>query len=128
MPNSVLRRRNASLSKNTCRRPSAEKTSLPIARKSLASRVATITNFRRLLCRSMPTTNPWCRSGGKWWPPIGARLVWSRLRSAEIETVKVHDFIPHCDKVAQELLLGVRASVYFRQGPKLRICTEDQID
>ena len=34
-------------------------------------------------------------------------------RSGEVETVKVHDFIPHRHKVVQELLLGVLTAVDF---------------
>ena len=41
------------------------------------------------------------------------------FKSREVETVKVHDFVPRCHKVVQELLLGVLASVDFRQGPEL---------
>jgi hypothetical protein len=47
------------------------------------------------------------------------------LRSSEVETVKVHDFVPHRYKVAQELFLGVLTSVDFGQGPELGIRTED---
>ncbi len=47
------------------------------------------------------------------------------LRSGEVETVKVHDFVPHRYKVMQELLLGVITSVDFRQGPELGVRTED---
>ena len=47
------------------------------------------------------------------------------LRSGEVETVKVHCFIPHCYKVVQELLLGVLTSVEFRQGPELGVRAED---
>ena len=50
------------------------------------------------------------------------------LRSGEVETVKVHDFVPHRHKVMQELLLGVFTSVDFRQSPELGVGTEDQID
>ena len=44
---------------------------------------------------------------------------------SEVETVKVHDFVPHHYKVVQELLLGVLTSVDFRQGPELGVRTED---
>jgi hypothetical protein len=47
------------------------------------------------------------------------------LRSGEVETVKVHDFVPHLYKVVQELLLGVLTSVDFCQGPELGVRTED---
>ncbi len=47
------------------------------------------------------------------------------LRSSEVETVKLHDFVPHRYKVVQELLLGVLTSVDFRQGPELGVRTED---
>ena len=50
------------------------------------------------------------------------------LRSGEAETVKVHDFVPRRHKVVQELLLGVRAGVDFRQGPELGVRTEDEVD
>ena len=50
------------------------------------------------------------------------------LRSGEVETIKVHDFVPHRYKVAQELLPGVLTSVDFRQGPELGVRTEDQVD
>ena len=50
------------------------------------------------------------------------------LRSGEVETVKVHDFVPHHYKVVQELLPGVLTSVDFRQGPELGVRTEDQVD
>ena len=47
------------------------------------------------------------------------------LRSGEVETVKVHDFVPHRYKVMQEQLQGVLTSVDFRQRPELRVGTED---
>src|SRR5208283_4761708 len=50
------------------------------------------------------------------------------LRSGEVETVEVHDFVPHRYEVVQELLLGVLTSVDFRQGPELGVRTEDQVD
>src|SRR5512136_1168150 len=50
------------------------------------------------------------------------------LRSGEVETVKVHDFVPRRYKVVQELLMGVFTSVDFRQGPELGVRTEDQVD
>jgi hypothetical protein len=46
-------------------------------------------------------------------------------RSSNVETVKVHDFVPYLYKVVQELLLGVLTSVDFRQGPELGVRTED---
>jgi hypothetical protein len=49
-------------------------------------------------------------------------------RSGEVETVKIHDFVPHHYKVMKELLLGVVTSVDFRQGPELRVRAEDQVD
>jgi hypothetical protein len=39
----------------------------------------------------------------------------------EIETIKVHDFIPYCDKVVQELPLRVFTSVDFYQGSELGV-------
>ena len=50
------------------------------------------------------------------------------LWSGEVETVKVHDFVPRRYKVLQELLLGVSTCVDLRQGPKLGVRTEDQVD
>ena len=47
------------------------------------------------------------------------------LRSGEVETVKVHDFVPHRYKVILEQLQGVLTSVDFRQGPELGVGTED---
>ena len=47
------------------------------------------------------------------------------LRSGEVETVEVHDFVPYRYKVVQELLLGVLACVDFRQRPELGVRTED---
>jgi hypothetical protein len=47
------------------------------------------------------------------------------LHSGEVETVKVHDFVPHRYKVLQELLLGVLPRVDFRQGSELGVRTED---
>jgi len=46
-------------------------------------------------------------------------------RSSEVETVKVHDFVPHHDKVVQELLLRVLTAIDFRQGPELGVRTKD---
>ena len=43
------------------------------------------------------------------------------LRSGEVKTVKVHDFVPHRYETMQELLLGVLTSVDFRQGPELGV-------
>jgi len=48
-------------------------------------------------------------------------------RSCKIETVKVHDFVPHRDKIVEELLLRVLTSVNFRQGPELGVGTEDEV-
>jgi hypothetical protein len=47
------------------------------------------------------------------------------LRSGEVESVEVHDFVPHRYEVMQELLLGVLASIDFRQGPELGVRTKD---
>ena len=47
------------------------------------------------------------------------------IRSSEVETVKLHDFVPRRYKVVQELLQGVLTSVDFRQGPELGVRTED---
>ena len=43
------------------------------------------------------------------------------LRSGEVETVEVHDFVPRRDEVVQELLVGVLASIDFRQGAELGV-------
>jgi hypothetical protein len=37
--------------------------------------------------------------------------------SVEFETVDVHDLIPGCHKIVQELFLGVGAGVDFGKGP-----------
>jgi hypothetical protein len=50
-------------------------------------------------------------------PPIQKQSTKFMLRSGEVETVKVHYFIPRCNKIVQELLLGVLTSVDFRQRP-----------
>ena len=55
-------------------------------------------------------------------------LAWERVLSSEVEAVKVHYLIPRRYEVAQELLLGVIACVDFRQGPELRVRTEDEVD
>ena len=47
------------------------------------------------------------------------------LPSGKVESVKVHDFVPHRHKVVQKFLLGVLTSVDFRQGPELGVRTED---
>ena len=49
-------------------------------------------------------------------------------RSGEVETVKVHDFVPCRHKIVQELLPGVLTSVNFRQSPELGVGTEDQVN
>jgi hypothetical protein len=43
------------------------------------------------------------------------------LRSGDVETVKIHYFVPHHYKVVHELLLGVRTCVDFRQSPELAV-------
>ena len=50
------------------------------------------------------------------------------LRSGEVVAVKVHYFVPHCDKVVHELLLGVLTGVDFRHGPELGVRAEDEVD
>ena len=47
------------------------------------------------------------------------------LRSGEVETVEMHDFVPHRYEVLQELLLGVLTSIDFRQGPELGVRAEN---
>ena len=49
-------------------------------------------------------------------------------RSGKVKTVKVHDLVPHQDKVLQELLLSILTSVDFNQGPELGIRTEDEVE
>src|ERR1035437_9430924 len=49
------------------------------------------------------------------------------LRSGEVETVEVHDFVPRRYEVVQELLLGVRTTIDSRQGPELGVRTEDEV-
>src|ERR1035441_10130519 len=49
------------------------------------------------------------------------------FRSGEVETVEVHDFFPRGYEVVQELLLGVRTSIDFRQGPELGVRAEDEV-
>ena len=39
----------------------------------------------------------------------------------EVETVKVHNFVPHRYEVAQELLLGVLTCVDFRKSAELGV-------
>ena len=50
------------------------------------------------------------------------------LRSGEVEAIKVHHLVPGRYEVLDKLLLRVRASVDFRQGPELGVRTEDEID
>ena len=50
------------------------------------------------------------------------------LRSGEVEAVKVHYLVPRRYEVVHELLLGVLASVDFRQGPELGVRTENEVD
>jgi hypothetical protein len=50
------------------------------------------------------------------------------LRFSEVETVKIHDFVPGRDKVVQELFLRVVTSVDFCQGAQLGVRTEDQVN
>ena len=50
------------------------------------------------------------------------------LRPGEVESVKVHNLIPHRYKVVHELLRGVLTCVDFRQGPELGVRTEDEVD
>ena len=49
-----------------------------------------------------------------------------RLR--EVEAVGVHHLGPGRHEVLHELLLRVRAGIDFREGAKLRVRTEDQVD
>jgi hypothetical protein len=55
-------------------------------------------------------------------------IISNDLRSGEVETIQVHDFVPRRDKVVQELLLEVLTCVDFRQCPELGVRTEDQVD
>src|ERR1700722_10214814 len=49
-------------------------------------------------------------------------------RSGEVEAVRVHHPGPRLDEVLRKLLLGVRASIDFRDGAELGMRTEDQVD
>jgi hypothetical protein len=59
-----------------------------------AGRCTLVTHEPRLLADRF---SPLCQKPSKTFMP----------RSGEVETVKVHDFVPHRYKVVQELLLGV---------------------
>src|SRR5262249_15564264 len=48
--------------------------------------------------------------------------------SREIEAVGVHDLGPRRNEVLCELLLRIRTRIDFREGTKLGVRTEDQID
>src|SRR6185369_11107553 len=61
-------------------------------------------------------------------PPCQKLSQTFRLRSGEVETVKVHYFFPRRYKVMQELLPGVLTAVDFRHGPELGVRTEDEVD
>jgi len=50
------------------------------------------------------------------------------LRSGEVETVKVHDFVPGRHEVLDKLLLRIRASVDLGQSPELGVRTENEVD
>src|SRR6202790_3719928 len=58
-----------------------------------------------------------------------ARIMWSLpQRSRDVEAIKVHHLGPRLDEVIRKLLLGVRASIDFRDGTELGMRPEDQID
>src|SRR5262249_12607758 len=50
------------------------------------------------------------------------------LGSREIEAIGVHDLGPRRNEVLCELLLRIRTRIDFREGTKLGVRTEDQID
>src|SRR3984957_18631683 len=53
-------------------------------------------------------------------------LLFSTLRSGEVVAVRVHHLGPRLDEVCRKLLLGVRASIDFREGAELGVPTEDK--
>ena len=52
----------------------------------------------------------------------------SAPQSDSIESIEIHDLVPRGNKVPRELLLRVRASVDLREGSKLRVRSEDEVD
>lgn len=45
----------------------------------------------------------------------------SVLKLREVKAVQVHDFVPYCHKVTNELLLRIRTAVDFSESPKLGV-------
>jgi len=66
-----------------------------------------------------PAGNTMMKMSVAFFPPCQKPSKKFMLRSGEVETVKVHYFVPHRYKVVQELLLRVLTSIDFRQGPEL---------
>src|SRR5262249_7209662 len=58
--------------------------------------------------------------------PTGA-LPRSRGRD-QVESVEIHHLAPRGHEVTHELLLRVVAGIAFRDGPELRVRTEDEVD
>ena len=48
--------------------------------------------------------------------------------SQEIETIRVHHFVPDSHEVLHEGLLGVAAGVDFGDGAELGVRSEDEVD
>src|SRR5207248_11238065 len=63
-------------------------------------------------------------SGGR----FGDRPPDPGCRSGEVEPIEVHDLVPCSHEVTHELLLGVVLCVDLRDGPKLGVRTEDEVD
>ncbi len=51
-----------------------------------------------------------------------------RELGGKIETIQIHNLVPRRDEVVYELLLRILTGVDFRDGPKLRIRTEQKVD
>src|SRR5579883_2402 len=49
-------------------------------------------------------------------------------RPGEVEAIGVHDLDPGRDEILHEFLLGIGAGVDFREGAKLRMRSENQVD
>src|SRR5437762_12525658 len=52
----------------------------------------------------------------------------SPRRSSEVEAIEVHHLGPCQDEILHERLLRIRTPIDFREGAKLRVRAEDQID
>src|SRR5688572_13456348 len=64
----------------------------------------------------------WAIGGPRRRPPMLSSLL------LQIKPVEVHHLGPGCDEVLHELLLRIRGGIDLRQGPKLRVRAEDEID